>query len=263
VATNDRISRRLKRLLSRLTPAAGDAAAAELGYEIQRGPWGRRTYRDLRFFARRAIALAELEVAQAASRAANAPPRQRTRPTRGRTMTAARAALLLRWRTEVTLVTLAIIAAHVFTVSGTSHRTTLIRALITASVLMAQRETRAWVIDRAHCLLTRRRLYAALEGVQADVGAPQLPLVLWVRPSPLGERAYLWRRPGITPEMLHTRANEVAANCWAKEALFSRNPRWPNVITVDVVRRPRQSPRADPARGDWEERHAAAAASRQ
>jgi hypothetical protein len=152
-------------------------------------------------------------------------------------MMAAQAGSLLRWRTEATLIALAIIGAHVFTVSGTSYRTTLVRALITAGVLMAQRETRAWVVDHAHCLLTRHRLYTALEGVRADVGVPRLPILLWVRPCPSGERAYLWRRPGITAEMLCARTDKIAADCWAKEAHFSFDPRWPAVIIVDVVRR--------------------------
>jgi hypothetical protein len=156
-------------------------------------------------------------------------------------MMAAQAGSLLRWRTEVALVALAIIGAHVFTVSGTSYRTTLVRALITAGVLMAQRETRVWVVDHAHCLLTRHRLYTALEGVRAEVGALRLPIVLWVRPSPTGERAYLWRRPGITAEMLCVRTDKIAADCWAKEAHFSFNSRWPAMIVVDVVRRSAES----------------------
>src|SRR5215211_4425893 len=72
------------------------------------------------------------------------------------------ATMALRCRTEITAVGLVIVAAHVLTVSGTSHRTTLIRAVITAGVVMLQPETRRWVIDHAHCLLTRHRLYVAL-----------------------------------------------------------------------------------------------------
>jgi hypothetical protein len=69
VAAHDRISRHLRRLLSRLSPAAEDSAAAAMGYQIERGPLGRRTYRDPRFTARRAAALAELEAARAAREA--------------------------------------------------------------------------------------------------------------------------------------------------------------------------------------------------
>jgi hypothetical protein len=184
-------------------------------------------------------------------------------------------AVVVRWRTEIALVTVAIVAAHVLSM-GASHRTTLIRALITASVLMAQRETRRWVVDRAHCLLTRHRLYKALEEVQTQVGG-QLPLVLRVRPSASGEKAFLWRRHGgITAETLHLCATWLAVACWAKEAHVHRSTRWPRVIIIEVVRH-RQPPDTSPASlagaraapegslegGPEERRYVASAASRQ
>ena len=162
---------------------------------------------------------------------------------------AARAALALRWRMEITLITVAIVAAHVLTVSGTSHRTTLIRALITASVVVGQRETRSWVVDRAHCLLTRHRLYEALEEVRAAVGAVRLPLVLLVKPCATGERTYLWRRRGsVTAAALHERTSQLAAACWAKEAHVYLSPRWPAVLIVEVVRREEPADAAASAR---------------
>jgi hypothetical protein len=71
VAVLDLITGRTRTLIARLSPAAEDAAAAELGWRIERGPHGRRTYRDARFVARRAAALAELGPARRTDLAGN------------------------------------------------------------------------------------------------------------------------------------------------------------------------------------------------
>jgi hypothetical protein len=166
----------------------------------------------------------------------------------------------LRWRTEITMLVIAVVVSQALA-AGASHKATLVRALITASVIMAQRETRGWVVDHAHCLLTRHRLYDALEEVQAEFGAGPLPLVLRVKPCAAGEQAFLWRRGEITGAVLYNRANQLAAACWAKEVRVFLSPRWASLMIIEVVRREEQPPDTHAAAESKD--YAGASASRQ
>jgi len=71
MAVLDRIIRHTRTLISHLSPTAEDRVAVERGWQIERGPHGRRTYRDPRFLARRAAAIAELDSARRRDLAAN------------------------------------------------------------------------------------------------------------------------------------------------------------------------------------------------
>jgi hypothetical protein len=65
-----------------------------------------------------------------------------------------------------------------------------------------------------------------------------LPLVLWARPTPAGERVWLWLRPGLDLDDLDGRLGRLAVACWASEARVVRaSPRFAALVRVDLARR--------------------------
>ena len=42
---------------------------------------------------------------------------------------------------------------------------------------------------------------------------------MWARPTPVGERVWIWLRPGLSLADLQTQLDEIAVACWASAAL--------------------------------------------
>jgi hypothetical protein len=64
-----------------------------------------------------------------------------------------------------------------------------------------------------------------------------VPWLLWVRPTNVGERAWLLMRPGICVDDVETSTSEIAAACWARDARVRAVRRLVALVLVDVVRR--------------------------
>jgi hypothetical protein len=65
----------------------------------------------------------------------------------------------------------------------------------------------------------------------------RLSLILWIRPTEVGERAWVWCRAGICAEDLEAHTGEIAAACYAREARVAKSPRWAQLVLVNIVRR--------------------------
>jgi hypothetical protein len=61
--------------------------------------------------------------------------------------------------------------------------------------------------------------------------------VLWVRPTPVGERAWLLMMPGLSATDLEDRTEHLAAACWARDARVHRVRSLAALVRVDVIRR--------------------------
>jgi hypothetical protein len=46
-----------------------------------------------------------------------------------------------------------------------------------------------------------------------------LPLILWARPTPVGERVWVYLRPGLSLSRLQSRLDEIAVTCHASSVL--------------------------------------------
>jgi hypothetical protein len=100
------------------------------------------------------------------------------------------------------------------------------------------------------CLVVRHRLrlcFATLVRSQLRVAGgrpPSLPLLLWARPTPAGERVWLWLRPGLSLDDLDGKAGLIAVACIAKQVrLTAASERYAALLRVDIARR---DPLADP-----------------
>jgi hypothetical protein len=64
-----------------------------------------------------------------------------------------------------------------------------------------------------------------------------LPLFVWTRPTPVGERLWLWLRPGLSGRDIDNVTDRIAAACWASSARVKVSPKRAAVVSVDVIRR--------------------------
>jgi hypothetical protein len=61
---------------------------------------------------------------------------------------------------------------------------------------------------------------------------------LWARPIPVGERVWLWLRPGLSLDVLQDRLDKIAVACWASAALAEAASRSNAAfVRLDIKRR--------------------------
>lgn len=138
---------------------------------------------------------------------------------------------LWRWRTE-----LALIAA---TVAGYLWLpiTALIAIGAVLVVAVALPWSRRWLTGRIWCVASRHRLQRLCFETRMHTRSGRLPLILHVRPTKVGERAWILCRAGICVEDFEAHIGEIRAACSARDARVARNARWSQLVMVDIVRR--------------------------
>jgi hypothetical protein len=145
------------------------------------------------------------------------------------------AGLLWRWRTESALTVLTAI-----TTDWLAATLTLTTALIiigaTVTALFAIPGTRRWISRRAWCLITRHRIQRVCWETRMHTRSGRISLVAWIRPTDVGERAWILCRAGICAEDFEAHAGEIRAACAAREARITRNARWSQLVVIDIIR---------------------------
>jgi hypothetical protein len=158
------------------------------------------------------------------------------------------AGTLWRFRTE-----LAILASGSATTWALAYAVSLIWALVILAGLVlavfALPQTRRCLVRRAWCVITRHRLQRVFFETRMHTRSGRLSLILWIRPTPVGERAWVWCRAGICAEDLEAHTGEMAAACYAREARVAKSPRWAQLVVVNIVRRDTLAPRTVVASG--------------
>ena len=96
---------------------------------------------------------------------------------------------------------------------------------------------RRFAVRRFWCVLARHRIQRLCYEARLHTRAGRLPLVLWTRPTKVGERARILCRAGICAADFTAHAPEIAAACYARDARVTHNPRWSHLVTIDVIRR--------------------------
>jgi hypothetical protein len=141
-----------------------------------------------------------------------------------------------RWRTE-----LATLTAGTAATAALAHVIALMWAgVIFGSAmlaLLAIPPSRRFVTRRFWCVLARHRIQKLCFEARLHTRAGRLPLVLWTRPTKVGERAWVLCRAGICAEDFEDHIEELRAACFAREARVTRNRRWSHLVTIDIIRR--------------------------
>jgi hypothetical protein len=141
-----------------------------------------------------------------------------------------------RWRTELTLITLTIAAVWRLALLITIIWAAVALAAFTG-ILLAIPVTRRFAARRFWCVLVRHRIQRLCYEAKLHTRSGRIPLVMWIRPTKVGERAWLLCRAGICVEDFQAHLGELRAACFARDARAARNPRWSHLVTIDIVRR--------------------------
>jgi hypothetical protein len=146
------------------------------------------------------------------------------------------AGIAWRWRAELAIT--AILIAVLWRLSILITITWAGIVLATALGLAAGvPHSRRFITRRAWCILARHRIHRLCYEARLHTRAGRLPLILWIRPTQVGERAWVLCRAGISAEDFQDRTGELRAACYARDARVTRNRRWSHLVTIDIIRR--------------------------
>jgi hypothetical protein len=81
---------------------------------------------------------------------------------------------------------------------------------------------RKWVVAIAWCFIVRHRLRVCFSQFIIANRSGSLPLILWARPTPVGERVWVYLRPGLSLSRLQQRLDEITVACHADSVLADR-----------------------------------------
>ena len=88
------------------------------------------------------------------------------------------------------------------------------------------------------CMVTRHRIRTCFSEFIITNRTGSLPLILWARPTPVGERVWIWLRPGLALDDLLNRLDKIAVACWATAALAETASRSNAAfVRMDIKRR--------------------------
>ncbi|WP_307849090.1 hypothetical protein [Micromonospora sp. U56] len=129
--------------------------------------------------------------------------------------------LLWWWSIEIGLTT-AVITFWVQLANHTSTPVTLVVVALVVGVPAAIPTTRRQLVAWTWCLVVRHRLRVCFAQFIIANQSGSLPLILWARPTPVGERVWVYLRPGLSMADLEGRLDRIAVACHAATALVER-----------------------------------------
>jgi hypothetical protein len=123
-----------------------------------------------------------------------------------------------------------------------AEHTTLVYRLafvvLIAGVPAAVKPVRNRIYEALWCLVTRHRIRTCFSEFIITNRTGSLPLILWAMPTPVGERVWIWLRPGLALDDLLNRLDEIAVACWATAATAeAASPGNAAFIRLDIKRR--------------------------
>lgn len=120
--------------------------------------------------------------------------------------------------------------------------------VVLACVFLAVPLTRRYLHRRALAVLTRHRLRSVFVQRRVMNWTGNLPVLLWSRPTPVGERVWVLLRAGIDGTDIERNLAHIASGCFARDARINITRRMTALVLVDVIRRdPLSGPAAQPA----------------
>jgi hypothetical protein len=121
------------------------------------------------------------------------------------------------------------------------HTTLFYRLAFTAVIVgapLAARPVRACIHAFLWCLITRHRVRTCFAEFIITNRTGSLPLILWAVPTPVGERVWIWLRPGLDLDDLLERLDKIAVACWATAAVAETASRSNAAfVRMDIKRR--------------------------
>jgi len=88
------------------------------------------------------------------------------------------------------------------------------------------------------CGIVRHRLRLYFTAFIASQHHGVAPLILIARPTPAGERVWIWLRPGLAKADIEARLDKLAVGCWASECrVTGASRRCSALLRLDIARR--------------------------
>jgi hypothetical protein len=137
-----------------------------------------------------------------------------------------------RWRTE-----LLILGATAAAIWRLAYLITYLWAAVVVGLVLIVLGVLPWTRRRFWCVLARHRIHRLCWETRMHTRSGRLPLVLWARPTKVGERLHLLCRAGICAEDFEAHIGELRAACYARDARITRNTRWSQLVRIDIIRR--------------------------
>ncbi|HEX5297843.1 MAG TPA: hypothetical protein VFW50_12715 [Streptosporangiaceae bacterium] len=149
------------------------------------------------------------------------------------------AGIAWRWRTELlVLAVLAVLADAFWRFDTWTNLTwTIVVLAVLVGLVAGVPHFRRFITRRAWCVHTRHRLQRLCYEARLHTRSGRLPLILWTRPTKVGERTWVLCRAGICAEDFEAHTGELRAACYARDARVTRNRRWSQLVTIDIIRR--------------------------
>jgi hypothetical protein len=94
----------------------------------------------------------------------------------------------------------------------------LIAVALIAGIPASIPPVRRRVIAVTWCLTTRHRIRTCFSEFIITNRTGSLPLILWAWNTPVGERIWIWLRPGLALDDIQDRLDQIAVACWATSA---------------------------------------------
>jgi hypothetical protein len=148
--------------------------------------------------------------------------------------------MLWHWSVEISL-GLAVVAVVRWLATVMPAPLALAVVLAPVAACMAVPRTRRLLAAVWWCGVVRHRLrvcFAEFVRTSNRIHPATAPLILLARPTPAGERVWVWLRPGLDLDDLDGKTNKIAVTCWAGEVRVVRaSVRYAALIRIDVARR--------------------------
>lgn len=141
------------------------------------------------------------------------------------------------WAAEILLLT-AILATYSALAEDMPSWLALTIIAIPTGLLLALPSIRRPVLGWIWCAISRHRLRVCFAAFITSQQHGRTPLILYARPTPAGERVWIWLRPGLALSDLEARTDRLAAGCWAAECrLAPASRRYAALVRIDITRR--------------------------
>jgi hypothetical protein len=146
--------------------------------------------------------------------------------------------LLVGWRWRTELVTLAALICVWTLLNRPLGGEGAVIAIVTViAIVFTVPRSRRLVWPRVQCVASRHRLRTCLAQLAVSNRDGRLPWIMWIKPTPVGERAWLWMISGLSVDDIKNRTEALAAACWARETRIERARTRAMFVRVDIVRR--------------------------
>jgi hypothetical protein len=142
------------------------------------------------------------------------------------------------WWTPETAVLGGLIFGWVELATHTTLPYRLASVAVIVGVPAAVKPVRARIHAATWCLVIRHRLRTCFSEFIITNRTGTLPLILWARPTLVGERVWIWLRPGLDLDDIQSRLAKIAVACWAWSVTAEAASRSNSAcIRMDIKRR--------------------------